>query len=135
MRFVYKLKAVASDSTTNKQKGGLYIPRNRSQHEYGVIQTGGGIAGFGGKWAIDQSLKSMREKMRKKQLGGSRAGGMGMFGYKHRRGTGWKPKKKSEFSDTVTDYIKDIFGIKIVEAQKARAKAEGRKYDFFKELF
>ena len=80
---------------------------------------------------ISQSMDVMHKRMRKKQRGGSRAGGMGMFGYKHKRGTGWKPKK-SKFAGKVKNYIKEQFGLQIMESQRAKAKAQGKRYNPFK---
>lgn len=152
MKFVYKQKT---------QKGGLYIPRNRDIFRDGVVQTGGmyhvniglpeelkrrtmdiaygskqrgGLGGFG-NIGISQSLDNMRKNMRKKQRGGqkggSRASGMGMFGYKHKRGTGWKPKK-SKFAKKITDYLKDQFQTEMFKQQKAKAEAKGETYNPFK---
>lgn len=94
----------------------------------------GGLGGFG-NLGISQPLASTREKMRKKQRGGqkggSRAGGMGMFGYKHKRGTGWKPKK-SKLAKKVTDYVRDVLQLEMMEQQKAKAEAKGEKYNPFK---
>ena len=113
--------------TKHRQKGGLYIPRNRSR--YGMKQSGG-LGGFG-NIDISQSMGDMRKRMRKKQRGGSRAGGMGMFGYKHKRGTGWKPKK-SKFGRKIKNYIKEQLGLQIMESQRAKAKAQGKTYNPFK---
>lgn len=115
-------------------------------------QRGGFFRGNGNSM-LTQSLKDMREKMRKKQRGGfythgvtagdkvlkqysiqkggSRAGGMGMFGYTHKRGTGWKPKK-SKFAKKVTDYVRDVLQLEMLERQKAKAQAKGEKYNPFK---